>query len=226
MSEGIPENFNGYILPDGRCVSLEDTEAIFELISLNVEDRRKVIGILRGLVDECLNAGLLGGALAYLDKERSLTDEPADLAKVHLTTGLVFERMRDYRSAADRYKEAFELPKEEGETWYFLHNNLGYCLNQLGQHDEAEKYCRTAIDLEPRRHNAYKNLGLALLGQGRFPEAAALFLKAAYIFPPDPRSLGHLEELLADHREEVELETPDIALDLAAAIEARRKLMQ
>jgi hypothetical protein len=41
-----------------------------------------------------------------------------------------------------------------------------------------------------------------------------------------PKSLGHLEDLLSNHRAEVEREIPDIAEHLAAAIYARQKLMQ
>jgi len=140
--------------------------------------------------------------------------------------GLIFEKMGDYRSAIECYREAFSLPREKDRTWYFLHNNLGYCLNQLGRHDEAEKMCRAAIEIDPGSYNAYKNLGVALQGQGIYPEAAVLFLRAAFAFPPDPRSIGHLEDLLSNHREEVEREIPDIADHLAAAIDARQKLMQ
>lgn len=86
--------------------------------------------------------------------------------------------------------------------------------------------CRDAIEIDPGSYNAYKNLGVALQGQRIYPEAAVLFLRAALSYPPDPRSLGHLEDLLSNHREEVEREIPDIADHLAAAVDARQKLMQ
>jgi tetratricopeptide (TPR) repeat protein len=226
MSDDIPDKFDGYILKDGRCVSLEDADALYREIVANVEDREKVQGILRGLVDECLDKGLLKAALSYLEKEFSITDDPQGQARIHLAAGLIFEKMRDYRSAIECYREAFALPREKDRTWYFLHNNLGFCLNQLGQHDEAGKMCRAAIEIDPGSYNAYKNLGVALQGQGIYPGAAVLFLRAAFAFPPDPRSAGHLEELLSNHREEVEREIPDIADHLAAAIDARQKLMQ
>jgi tetratricopeptide (TPR) repeat protein len=226
MSEGDPGDFKWYVLPDGRRVSIEDTEVLFGFISENVEDREYVCRILRRLIDECLDAGFLKAALSYLVKEFSLTNNPAKLAKIHLTTGTVFERMEDYKSAVEHYKAAFYLPKEKDDTWYYLHNNLGYSLNRLGMFAEAEAYCRTAIEIDPRKYNAYKNLGLAMQGQGIYPEAAALFLKAASLYPPDPRSIVHLEEILAIHRGEVEREIPDVAEHLAAAIDARQKLMQ
>ncbi len=152
MAGEIRENFNGYVFQDGRCVSIEDVDTICEEIVSKVGERGKICGILRGLVDECLNAGLLKAALAYLEKETSITDDPQGLAKIHLTAGTVFERMGDHDSAVQRYKAGLALPKGDDHTWYFLHNNLGYCLNILGLFDEAEKYCRAAIEIDERRY--------------------------------------------------------------------------
>ena len=119
-----------------------------------------------------------------------------------------------------------ECGPREASTRYFLHNNLGYSMTQLGMFAEGEKYCRTAIEIDPQRHNSYKNLGLALQGQGIYPEAAACLIRAAFICPTDSRAVGHLEEILANHQEEVEREIPDVAEHLAAVIDARNKLMQ
>lgn len=143
-----------------------------------------------------------------------------------LLLGIECEKTYDYETAAHFYHLGIECGPTEIETRYFLHNNLGYCLNRIRLYDEAERMCLAAIGIDPRRYNAYKNLGLALQGQGIYSEAAALFLKAASLYPPDPRSIEHLEEILADHREEVGREIPDIAEHLAAAIHARIKLMQ
>lgn len=89
MADEIPENVNGYVFQDGRCVSIEDADTIYQKIVSKVEDPGQIRGILRGLVDECLNAGLMKAALAYLEKEASLTDDPKGLARIHLTTGTV-----------------------------------------------------------------------------------------------------------------------------------------
>jgi tetratricopeptide (TPR) repeat protein len=147
-------------------------------------------------------------------------------AECFLLLGVECENTDDHETAAKLYRLGIEFGPTEIGTWYFLHNNLGYCLNRLGLHDEAERMCLTAIRVDPGRFNAYKNLGMARRGQGRYPEAAAQFIKAAFIYPPDLRSIGHLQEILANHREEVEREIPDITGHLAAAIDARQKLMQ
>ena len=147
-------------------------------------------------------------------------------AECFLLLGVECENADDHETAAKLYRLGIECGPTEIGTRYFLHNNLGYCLNRLRLHDEAERMCLTAIGVDPRRYNAYKNLGLALKGQGKYSEAAALFLKAASLYPPDPRSIGHLVEILASHREEVEREIPGIADHLAVAIDVRQKQMQ
>lgn len=217
MSNGIPEIFNGYILRDGRCIPIDDVETLYREIVTNMEDRVKVLGILQGLIVECIRNGMHEAALSYLEKAFFITDDPTELARIHLAIGTVYERARDYRSAVERYKAAFTLPKEEDETWYFLNNNLGYSLNQLGRCAEAEGYCRAAIGIDPGLHNAHKNLGIALQGQGKYVEAATCFLQAALISPHDPRSLRHLEELLRGHCKEVEQDIPDIGEKYNAA---------
>ena len=82
---------------------------------------------------------------------------------------------------------------------YFLRNNLGYSLNQLGQFSEGESWCRKAIEIDWNRPNAHKNLGLALQGQTRYPEAAESFRNATLVDPFDRRALNHLRELLEIH---------------------------
>jgi tetratricopeptide (TPR) repeat protein len=99
------------------------------------------------------------------------------------------------------YARGLALQAAAVDVAYFLHNNRGYCLNILGRHADAEVHTRAAIAIDPERHNAHKNLGLALAGQGRFGEAARCFLEADRRCPPDIRARGHLTELLAENPE-------------------------
>ncbi|MEI7902626.1 MAG: ATP-dependent Clp protease adaptor ClpS, partial [bacterium] len=84
---------------------------------------------------------------------------------------------------------------------YFSNNNLAYNLNQLGLYAEAEPHCREAIRTEPLRHNAHKNLGVSLQGQGRWAEAADSYGRATEACPFDPRAAGHMEAMLKEHPE-------------------------
>jgi HEPN domain len=64
--------------------------------------------------------------------------------------------------------------------------------------------------IDPARHNAHKNLGLALAGLGRFVEAACCLLEADRRCLGDRRARQHLADLLATHPE-VLVEDLDLA---------------
>ena len=115
--------------------------------------------------------------------------------------GQLAEQLGNYQEAAHAYKAALGMEPCEDETCYFIHNNLGYVLVQLGQFLEAEGYLRKAVRIEPRRPNAYKNWGLCCLGLGRLALAARLFVKATRVEASDARAFKHLEELLRQYPE-------------------------
>jgi tetratricopeptide (TPR) repeat protein len=125
-------------------------------------------------------------------------------AEVLLSMGQTLERSGDHRAALHIYSRAFDLPQKPDLVWYFLNNNLGYCLNQEGRYQEADKHCHAAIEIDPKRHNAYKNLGLALQGLGRYSEAAESLMAAAIACPEYGRAHGNLEDLIAAHPEILE----------------------
>ena len=93
--------------------------------------------------------------------------------------------------------------------------------------ERAEHLCREAIGIDASRPNAYKNLGIALEGQGRYVAAADAYRAAALIGPGDPRGLLHLEQLVESHPE-VHDEYPWLADELTklrqAAAARRAKL--
>ncbi len=129
------------------------------------------------------------------------------------------EGAQDYKAALEAYLRAFELPHESNEVWYFLHNNTGFCLNKTERYEEAEKYCRAAIEIDPDRHNAYKNLGIALQNQDRYADAAENYIHATKLVPTDTRALALLEDIIAGHREILE-EVPDLLEQLHECHEA------
>jgi tetratricopeptide (TPR) repeat protein len=117
-----------------------------------------------------------------------------------LTAGQVAEQAGEFSIAADEYRKGLKNKISNEDTAYFLNNNLGYSLNQIGKFDEAEGYCREAITIDSTRYNAHKNLGLALQGLGKWLEAA-ISLQRASLVSKDPRAGKHLKELLKDHPE-------------------------
>jgi len=153
-------------------------------------------------------------AMQYINRLMASTNDPERKALYFLQMGQIMEQIHNYEAAITFYTQAFSLEPVNSEAWYFINNNLGYCLNHFGRHKEAEPYCRAAIKIEPRRQNAYKNLGISLEGQGQYTEAAKSYIKAVQATAGDPRALLHLEELVAKHSEIL----PDIP-DIQAQIE-------
>ena len=140
-------------------------------------------------------------------------------AEMYFHLGQAMEHVEDWESAFRFYTKAFELEPKSEFYWYFIHNNIGFSLNQLKRYSDAEKYLREAIAMDPSRANAFKNLGLSLEGQGRFGEAALSFIAAVRADASDPRALGHLEELAERHNEVLDV-NPGLAYQIARCREA------
>jgi tetratricopeptide (TPR) repeat protein len=138
-------------------------------------------------------------AMEVINRIASLVQAPEPKAVCYLSMGQLAEGMGDFEAAVDYYSQAFRLEPDRTEIWYFINNNLGYALNQLGRNAEAEGYCRAAIKIDPKRYNAFKNLGVSQEGQGALAEAAASYIQAVRKEAVDSRALNHLERLLARH---------------------------
>lgn len=127
--------------------------------------------------------------------------DPEDKAECIFTMGQAMEQVRDYAMAVRYYKEALVLEPTHTFTWYFINNNLGFCLNTADRFAEGEIHCRRAIEIDPKRPNAYKNLGIALAGQGQYREAAQAFINATQVNAADNRAFNLLKDLLKQHPE-------------------------
>jgi tetratricopeptide (TPR) repeat protein len=141
-----------------------------------------------------------------------LVDNLEAKAQIVLALGQMAEQARDYHLAVSFYRQALSMEPADSWTWYYIQNNLGYSLNQLGRYEEGETYCRRAIATDPKFLNAHKNLGLALLGQNRLREAAACFVDATRADARDPRAKDHLSDLLDQH--------PTLRDEFATALES------
>lgn len=152
-------------------------------------------------------------ALEYVERLKASTDDPERQAGFYLAAGQLLEQMGDFTSAVLAYSQALRMEPARTLTWYLIHNNLGYSLNQLGRFSEAEAYCRAAIAIDPQRCNAYKNLGVALEGQGQLAEAARQYVRAVRANSADPRALRQLEKLVKLHPELTQ-EMPELGTEL------------
>jgi tetratricopeptide (TPR) repeat protein len=118
-----------------------------------------------------------------------------------LALGQTMEQCNDFPAAITFYREAMAMEPTCNDTWYFIHNNLGYSYNQVGEFDEGEKCCRSAIQINPRRPNGHKNLGIALAAQGKYREAAISYITGTFNHAGDARSFKLLQELIKEHPE-------------------------
>jgi tetratricopeptide (TPR) repeat protein len=198
-----------YIFPDGATVDVEDTEEMARRVAALKEQQEGMRNVLLELGGTCLQEGYREAGVVYIAKAMALADDRMK-AGVCLRIGLWLESLQDFESAARIYALAVGGGPGRADHWYFVHNNLGYCLNMCGRFAEAEPYCRAAIRIDAGAHNAYKNLGLSLAGQRQYAEAARQFVKAFETCPGDPRSFVHLEDMLLSHPEAA-AEVPDIA---------------
>jgi tetratricopeptide (TPR) repeat protein len=107
-----------------------------------------------------------------------------------------YQRDGDHRRAVRWYVAAIRGRECDPVTLYFAFDNTAKCLLKLGLPQAAAAQCSRAISVDPRRHNAYKNLGLALEAQDKTSAAAVAYLDATDRYGSDARALELLEGLL------------------------------
>ena len=202
-----------FTLPDGKPIAAELVEA-----DLRARIRKSEVALEDAVWELARFYSVVGrheDATACVTRVLATTADPGRQAGGYLGLGQVLEQQDRYAEAEAAYARGLAILPPAGEVGYLLHNNRGYCLNKLGRHAEAEVHCRAAIALDPTPHNAHKNLGLALAGQGQFVEAARCLLEADRRWPGDGRARRHLAELLAAHPE-VLVEDLDLATECRA----------
>jgi tetratricopeptide (TPR) repeat protein len=122
-------------------------------------------------------------------------------AAYFLNQGSRAEQEQRYDAAIAHYREGLTFKPTDKFVAYFLHNNLGYCLNLRGEHVEAEHLCRLAIEINSTWANAFKNLGISLAGQNDLVGAAWAWIEGTRADARDSRALHLLEKLIVDHPE-------------------------
>lgn len=202
-------------LPSGQPIAVELVEADLRARVAKAEEALE--DAIWQLARFYSMVGRYPDATACVDRCLAGTRDPAKQAAGCLGLGQLLEQQGRHAEAEAMYARGLEIPSAPAEVAYFLHNNRGYCLNHLGCHAEAEAHTRAAIAIDPVRHNAHKNLGLALAGQGRFLEAAHCLLEADRRCPGDARARRHLVELLVEYPELLEADPA-----LATACRERR----
>ena len=175
------------------CTSSETEKRMLSALD---ESGGRDVQVLWGLGAFYSQAGHYDQATACMQRIAELIEDPEQQAACFLALGQIEEQKGDYHAAATRYQSGIALEPRDRRTVYFLRNNLGYCLNQMQEHEAAVPHLQQALEIDPSRANAYKNLALSHQGTGNLGQAAELFVAATRSNAADPRSLHHLESLI------------------------------
>jgi tetratricopeptide (TPR) repeat protein len=148
-----------------------------------------VVGFYRGINKSSEAIDLLEG---FIKSDRNNENK----AHCHLALGQIATDEKRFAGALEHFNSALALRPEKRKVKYVLHNNIGYCLNHLKRHVEAEKYCRAAIDIDWTRASAFRNLGISLTGQGNLIGAAWVLMEAITAEPGDLRARQLVDQLV------------------------------
>jgi tetratricopeptide (TPR) repeat protein len=217
MDPNFKFRFSVRPVPDGEALTFAEIEERY--LKQLEESERKLVQSLTELAKLYSQATLHDEACRCIERLIALSNDPEQHGSYYLSLGCFMEKIGDYKGAAKFYGQALALEPCRTSTWYYIHNNLGFSLNQLEDYDAAIPYLRRAIEIDPGLPNAYKNLGLALEAKGSYCEAAELFITATQTDAADSRSLGHLENLISSHPE-LEIDVPDLLGRLESCREA------
>lgn len=179
--------------------------------------------------ERCMDEGQEPVAMQFAREMAGAIEDLETRARWWLELGLAMERRNRFEVAAQFYGEGAQLEPAHEDIAYWLLNNRGFSLNQLGSFETAEQDCRRATEINPLRHNAWKNLGVALEGRKLYPEAARAYLTAARANFADGRALVLLEHMLVEHADVVRAVDPDFdrkRAELKRAIERWRDSRQ
>jgi tetratricopeptide (TPR) repeat protein len=138
-------------------------------------------------------------ARALLQLFLETTKDPEQKAHCYLALGQIATDQQHIETALNHFTAALRLSPARAKVGYVLHNNVSYCLNQLGRYREAESYCRMAIEIDGRRASAYRNLGISLEGQKNLIGAVWALVEAIRMDSVDDRAREFLKTIIAEH---------------------------
>lgn len=126
-------------------------------------------------------------------------DSAESKAHCYLVLGQIAEVSNQFDAAIEFYTRGLTFKTPDKAVKYSLYNNTAYCLVVQKKYLAAESYCRSAIEIDSKRANAFKNLGLSLAGQDNLVGAAWAYVEATVADARDPMALQFLKQLVVDH---------------------------
>lgn len=203
-------------MPDAPLISSADALRIEKELLDRLKSRGPRASTLKPLAIFYSRVGQQETAYRHLKTWMKHTKNSDELAECLLMCGQLAEQVDQPKSAIAFYREGLQVGSQDPQVSYYLHNNLGYCLSNEAEFEQALHHCEAAIKMDATRSNAYKNLGLCHQGLGRYGEAAAAWIKALHTDASDPRPLELLDKLLVHQAAVLEQEIPDIRRQVEA----------
>jgi tetratricopeptide (TPR) repeat protein len=109
----------------------------------------------------------------------------------HYLLGLAYARTSEWTSAYDEFVTAIEMDPNDANGWQMC----GEVLLSLQRYDEAERYLRKALELNPHLCDAIANVGFLYLHRGDSETAFECFEKALALEPSNAKALRGKNEL-------------------------------
>jgi tetratricopeptide (TPR) repeat protein len=203
-------------MPNAPLISSADAMRIEKELLDRLKSRGPRGSTLKPLAIFYSRVGQQETAYRHLKTWMKHTKNSEELAECLLMCGQLAEQVDQPKSAIAFYHEGLQVGAADPQVNYYLHNNLGYCLGNEAEYEQARHHCEAAIKLDATRSNAYKNLGLCHQGLGRYGEAATAWIQALHTDASDPRPLELLEKLFVHQSEVLERDIPDIRRKLDA----------
>ena len=130
-----------------------------------------------------IDIGELEVAEAHYRESLALEPQPA----IYNDLGFVLERQGLTEEALEMYRKAIELDPESASG----HHNLAGSLARQGEHAQAERHFRAALERKPTTQS-YTGLGFVLRAQDRTDEAIGAFQQA---IETDPKNAAAYDQL-------------------------------
>lgn len=121
-------------------------------------------------------------ARRFQDAANLAADSPADAADYWFNLGAARERLREFAEARRAYEGCLQISANHGSAHYNLGTLfLGALAEEPDALGRAQAHLEQALKADPRRAEAWVNLGLCHERSGRVPEAEAAMAKAVEI---------------------------------------------
>jgi tetratricopeptide (TPR) repeat protein len=115
------------------------------------------------------------------DIDKKVIKIPDD-AEMHFHRGLTYHESKNYKRAAEEYRNALTVKPDHLDSYV----NLGMVYYKLGRYPEAVDIYKQAIKIKPDFNMVYNKLGTLYIILGEFSPAIDVFEQALSIDPRNP----------------------------------------